>query len=120
MRRFRIGNFALAEGQFPIDRHSGNNKPILRLHGPIARGGIPIADINSIYTSKDPKLALSDKFNTWNSFQHDPPVTKTKKIVRVKMANGKTHLRIQTGNAGAVVATVGIGAATYLINRNNK
>lgn len=132
----RIGHlalFALAEGQFPIDRYSGNNKPILRLHGPIAPGGIPISDINSIYTSQNPKLALSEKFNTWNSFQHDPPTTKTRKIVRVKMPNGSTHLRVQIGNvakevkslhngvaAVAALTAIGtIGTAAYLINRNN-
>jgi hypothetical protein len=135
----RIGHlalFALSEGQFPIDRHSGNNKPILRLHGPIARGGIPIADINSIYTSQNPKLALSDKFNTWNSFQNDPPTTKTRKIVRVKMPNGSTHLRVQIGNATKQIAQIksgqsgiaaltaltaisAVGTAAYLINRNN-
>lgn len=132
----RIGHlalFALTDGQMPIDRY-GNNKPILRLHGPIARGGIPIADVNEIYTSQNPKLALSDKFNTWNSFQNDPPTTKTRKIVRVKMPNGSTHLRVQIGNVAqevkslhngvAAVAALGaigtIGTAAYLINKNNQ
>ncbi len=135
----RIGHlalFALSDGQQPIDRY-GNNKPILRLHGPIARGGIPIADINDIYTSRNPKAALGDKFNIWNSFQNDPPATKTRKIVRVKMPNGSSHLRVQMGNAikeigsiksgqsgiaalTAATAIGTIGTAVYLVNRNNK
>ena len=106
--RFKIGNFsiccsnltlfALADYQSPIDRYR-NGKPILRLHGPIAKGTIAIDEINDDFIA-NPKQrkTIASEFNT--------TAGQTKKAVRVRMPNGKTHIRIQTvrGGNGAIIA----------------